>query len=196
MHTHAYSCSQKTAMVRSILFTGDCPAARAVTERKLEEHRHQQAAAATVHSTGGAAGAEDTVGGRVNARRSKSSIKKTTGTGIYAASVNPVKRAINEYLARLAEEYIGLPHVPRLYVGLPYPHASAVSNATPSPSPDITIGAVGVTHERGNTWVLALETRDLLTVASLGAVGFRANHVVVPNPNKIEVEAMRGFFFW
>lgn len=41
-------------------------------------------------------------------------------------------------------------------------------------------------------WVLALETRDLLTVKSLEASGFQAHHIVVPNPIKAEVQAIRG----
>ena len=41
-------------------------------------------------------------------------------------------------------------------------------------------------------WVLALETRDLLTVNSLEAIGFQAHHIVVPNPVTAEVQAIRG----
>lgn len=41
-------------------------------------------------------------------------------------------------------------------------------------------------------WVLALETKDLLTVTALEAIGFQAKHIVVPNPIRAEVEAIRG----
>jgi hypothetical protein len=41
-------------------------------------------------------------------------------------------------------------------------------------------------------WVLALETKDLLTVSALETIGFRPQHIVVPNPIRAEVEAIRG----
>ena len=89
---------------------------------------------------------------------SKSRMRRATGTSVYAASVNPSKRAINEWLARLASS-------PRLGAEAP-----------------------------ASTWVLALETRDLLTATSLVAAGFRLDHIVVPNPSRSEVEAMYGEF--
>ena len=82
-------------MVRSILFTGDCPAAREVHEKKLEERRKQRADCSK-SAAKAAAGA-----------RSKSNMSKTTGTATYRASVSPVKLSINEYLARLALHITG-----------------------------------------------------------------------------------------
>jgi hypothetical protein len=134
-------------MVRSILFTGDCAAARAVHDKRAEERR----------AAGDAeAGSCSRSGGAVAPGASKSRLRRATGTGVYAASVNPSKRAINEWLARLASS-------PRLCAEAP-----------------------------AATWVLALETRDLLTVTSLVAAGFRMEHIVVPNPSQSEVEAMHG----
>lgn len=151
-------------MVRSILFTGDCAAARAVHEKKMEERRLE---ARTVNQTqAGAAGPcrechdpvfRSALGESETGRHSQSRIRKTTGTGHYGASVNPVKKAINEYLSRLAScQDLGLSQAP------------------------------------AEAWVLALETRDLLTVTSLEAVGFHPGRIVVPNPNRSEVEAMQG----
>ena len=156
-------------MVRSILFTGDCPAAREVHEKKLEERRQQRQRAESAASplsngcppaAGGDTFSDDCSKGPKSGGRSKTSLRKTTGVGTYAASVNPIKKSINEYLARLAEAA----------------HKQAQK---------------GVVHAC-DTWVLALETRELLTVSSLCAKGFRADHIVVPNPNKAEVDAMRA----
>jgi hypothetical protein len=150
-------------MVRSILFTGDCPAAREVHEKKLEERRQQRAESAASASSNGCSPGGDTFSDDCSKgpkSRSKTSLRKTTGVGTYAASVNPIKKSINEYLARLAE---------------------AAHKQAPK----------GVVHA-SDTWVLALETRELLTVSSLCAKGFRADHIVVPNPNKAEVDAMRA----
>ena len=144
-------------MVRSILFTGDCPAAREVHEKKLEERRKQRADCSK-SAAKAAAGA-----------RSKSNMSKTTGTATYRASVSPVKLSINEYLARLALHITGTSCTDQ--------HSEEASQV------------------RQDTWVLALETRDLLTVSSLCAVGFRADHIVVPNPDSAEIEAMRGKVF-
>ena len=96
-------------------------------------------------------------------------MSKTTGTATYRASVSPVKLSINEYLARLALHITGPSCTDQ--------HSEEASQV------------------RQDTWVLALETRDLLTVSSLCAVGFRADHIVVPNPDSAEIEAMRGKVF-
>jgi hypothetical protein len=132
-------------MVRSILFTGDCAAARAVHEKKLDERRQRLAAGSDPDPNTPAPS---------DATRSNSNLRKAVGTRTYAASAHPLKSSINEYLASLAQEI--------------------------------------VPTQREHAWVLALETRDLLTVSSLGTVGFRAHHIVVPNPNREEVDAMRG----
>jgi hypothetical protein len=141
-------------MVRSILFTGDCAAARAVHEKKMEERRLSLQGAAgrcpDEQPPGHGSAATPAPSESAAGLHSKSRLRKSTGTGTYAASANPVKKEINEYLACLASRQ----------------------------GPD--------------TWVLALETRDLLTVASLVAVGFHPGRIVVPNPDRWEVEAMHG----
>ena len=143
-------------MVRSILFTGDCPAARRVREKEEVERRQQQLAARQVAACEARHG---------DSGRSQNSMRKTTGNKVYAASLHPMKRAINEYLARLAECGIG-----------------EVAAVAPP--------AAG-SQARAETWVLALETRDLLTVTAMGAAGFRPDHIVVPQPSQTEAEAMR-----
>ena len=143
-------------MVRSILFTGDCPAARRVREKEEVERRQQQLAARQVAACEARHG---------DSGRSQNSMRKTTGNKVYAASLHPMKRAINEYLARLAECAIG-----------------EVAAVAPP--------AAG-SQARAETWVLALETRDLLTVTAMGAAGFRPDHIVVPQPSQTEAEAMR-----
>ena len=37
-----------------------------------------------------------------------------------------------------------------------------------------------------------METKDLLTVSALEMIGFPPQHIVVPNPIRAEVEAIRG----
>ena len=109
-------------MVKSILFTGDCPAARAVHKKKDEELRQQQhvESSSTPTNAGDGSAAEGAAayanvgeGRAKGGGRSKSSMRKTIGKGTYAASVNPLKKAINEYLARLANvAHAGYVHIP------------------------------------------------------------------------------------